>query len=120
MERFLIREWAIILPGCDRTAALARGAILAARWLQEPQPISNHPVGLGFPHPAGRYLPWRGFCTAPGCWNCRDMERVLTRRLKLIVNGCGETAALARGLTLAERWLQEPQPISNRPVELGF
>ena len=59
MERFLIREWAIILPGCDRTAALARGAILAARWLQEPQPISNHPVGLGFPHPAGRYRPGR-------------------------------------------------------------
>ena len=35
----------------------ARGASLAARWLHEPQPISNQPVGLGFPHRAGRIDP---------------------------------------------------------------
>ena len=27
------------------------------RWFHEPQPISNQPVGLGFPHRAGRYRP---------------------------------------------------------------
>ena len=48
MEEFMIRGWEIILPGCGGTSALARGATLAARLLHEPQPISNHPVGLGF------------------------------------------------------------------------
>ena len=48
MEGFLIRGWKLILPGCGGTSALAREATLAARWLHEPQPISNHPVGLGF------------------------------------------------------------------------
>ena len=51
MEGFLIRRLEIILPGCGGTSALARGAILAARMLREPQRISNHPVGLGFSHP---------------------------------------------------------------------
>ena len=32
---------------------MARGATLAARWLREPQPISNHPLGLEFPHVRG-------------------------------------------------------------------
>ena len=27
---------------------MAQGATLTARWLHEPQPISNHPMGLGF------------------------------------------------------------------------
>ena len=48
MEGFPIRGWEIIFPGCGGLSALARGATLAARWLHEPQPISNHPVGLGF------------------------------------------------------------------------
>ena len=55
MEGFLIRGWKIVLPGCGGASALARGATLAARRLHGPQPISNHPVGLGFPHPVGRY-----------------------------------------------------------------
>ena len=42
-----------IFPGCGGTSTLSRGATLAARWLHEPQPISNQSVGLGFPHPAG-------------------------------------------------------------------
>ena len=29
---------------------LSRGETLAARWFHEPQPIINHPAGLGFPH----------------------------------------------------------------------
>ena len=36
---------------------LGKGATLGARWLHEPQPITNHPVGFGCPHPAGRYRP---------------------------------------------------------------
>ena len=48
MERFLIRRGGPILPGCGGTSALARGAILAARWLHEPQPISNQLVAWGF------------------------------------------------------------------------
>ena len=65
MEGFLNRGWEVILPGCGGTSALARGATLAARWLHEPQPISNHPVGLGFPHPAERYRPGRSAFTSP-------------------------------------------------------
>ena len=57
MKGFLIRGWELILPGCGETSSLVRGATLAARWLHGPQPISNHPVGLGFPHIAGRYRP---------------------------------------------------------------
>ena len=55
MDRFLTRGSELILPGCGGTWALALGATLAARWLYEPQSqsaIGNHPVGLGFPHPA--------------------------------------------------------------------
>ena len=57
MEGFLTRGWELILPGCGGTSALARGASLVARWLHEPRPICNHPMGLGFPYPAGRYRP---------------------------------------------------------------
>ena len=42
-------------PLVRRDLGVARGATLAARWLHDPQPTSNHPVGLGFLHPAGRY-----------------------------------------------------------------
>ena len=38
MEGFLTRGWEIILPECGGTAALARGATLATRWLHERQP----------------------------------------------------------------------------------
>ena len=50
MEGFLIRGWEIILPECDRTSKLARTATLAARWINEPHPVSNQSVvvRLGF------------------------------------------------------------------------
>ena len=48
------------------------------------------------------------------------MEGFLTPRWELILSGCGGTSALARGATLAARWLHESQPISNQSVELGF
>ena len=55
MEEFFVWGQNIILPACLGSSKLATGATLAARRLHEPQPISNHPVGLGYPHPAGWY-----------------------------------------------------------------
>ena len=46
------------------------------------------------------------------------MEGLLIRDLILPVSGT--TSTLARGATLASRWLHEPQQISNQPVGLGF
>ena len=40
LEGFVIRGCDTVLPGW--------------RWLHEPQPICNQPVGLGFPHHSGR------------------------------------------------------------------
>ena len=116
MEGFLTRGWEFILSGCGGTAALARGATLAARWLHEPQSISNHPVGLGFPHPAGRHQPGRSAFSSPGCCSCRDMEGFLSRGWEVILPGCGGTAALARGATLAARWLQLSSNTAQPPV----
>ena len=89
------------------------------RWLHEPQSTMAYPE-VGFPHPAGRYRPGRSAITSPGYWSCRDMEGFLTRGWDIIISGCGGTSALARGATLAARWIHEPQPISNHPVGLGF
>ena len=50
MEGFLIRAWDLNLPVSGATSTMAGGATLAARWLHEPQPISNQPVWLGFPY----------------------------------------------------------------------
>ena len=86
-----------------------RGNSLAARWLHEPQPISNHPVGLGFPHLAGRYQPGGSAFSYPG-WSRRDMEGILIRGSKIILPGCAGTSALAREATLGARWLHEPHP----------
>ena len=119
-ERCLIRRWELILSGCGWTSALARGATLAARWLHEPQSISNQSVGLRFPHPEGRYRPEGSAFSSPDCSSGRDMERRLTRGWELILPGGDGTSALARGAPLATRWLHDPQPISNHPVGLGF
>ena len=43
---FLTRGWECILLVCDGTSTLARAATLAARWLHEPQLISNLSVVL--------------------------------------------------------------------------
>ena len=98
---------------------MSRGATLAARWLHEPQPVSNYPVGLGFPHLAGRCRPGGYAFTSLDCWSCRDMEGFPIQEWELIL-ACGGTSGLARRATLAARWLHEPQPISNHPVGLGF
>ena len=99
---------------------MSRGATLAARWLDGPQPISNHPVGLGFPHPARRYRPGGSAFSSLGCWSCRDVKGFLIQRWELILPRCGGTSALSRGATLAARRLHEPQPISNHTVRLEF
>ena len=58
---------------------LAIGATLASRWPHEPQPISNQPVGLRFPHPAGRYRPEGSSFSSPGSWSFTCMEVFLMR-----------------------------------------
>ena len=73
MVGFLMRGWEIIRPGCGGTSALAREKTFAARWLHRPQLISNHPVGLGFLHSAGRYRPGGSAFFSLGCSSCRDM-----------------------------------------------
>ena len=120
MESCLNRRRYLILPGCGGTSALARGATLAARWLHEPQPISYHPVGLGFPHSAGGYRPGESAFSSPVCWSCRYMEGFLTRGWEIILPRSGRTSTLAKGERLAARWLHEPQPISNQPVGFEF
>ena len=59
-EGFMNRGWGPILPGL--------------RSLYAPQPISDRPVGLGFPHRAGRCRPGRTRFSSTGCLSCRDME----------------------------------------------
>ena len=51
----------------------------------EPQPISNHPVGMRFPHPAGRYRPGGSSFSSPSGWSCRCMEGSLMRGWELIL-----------------------------------
>ena len=55
MGGFLIRVWDTILTECGGTSTWSRGAGLASRWLHEPQPINDQPVGLELPHRAERY-----------------------------------------------------------------
>ena len=77
VEGFLIRGWNLNFPVYSGTSTLARGETLAVRWLHERQSISNHPVGLGFPHRAGRYRPVESPFSSPGCWRRKDMEGFL-------------------------------------------
>ena len=87
MVGFLMRGWEIIRPGCGGTSALAREKTLAACWLHRPQLISNHPVGLGFLHSAGRYRPGGSASFSLGCSSCRDIEGFLVRNGKLSPQG---------------------------------
>ena len=113
VKGFLIRGWDIILPVSGTTSTLARAATFAARWLNKSQPISNQPEGLEFLHCAGRHRPGRSPFSSPGCWSSRGKQGFLIRGWEIILLGCGRTSTLARGETLAARWLHESQPISN-------
>ena len=77
-------------------------------------------MGLGFPHPAGRYRPGGPAFSTSGSWSCRDRERFMIRGWELILSGCGGISALSRGATLAARWLHEPQPIRNQLSGVGL
>ena len=87
-------------PGCGGTPTSTKGVTLAARWLHEPQPISNQPVGLGFPHPARRYRPGGSPFSSPGCPNCTCMEGFLIRGWEPILLGV--------------RWLYVRSPANQR------
>ena len=57
MEEFLTREWHLSLPGCVATSTLVPWANMAARWLHEPQPVSNQWAAVVLPYHAGRCRP---------------------------------------------------------------
>ena len=75
MEVFVIRGWRPILPG--------------KRWLyvRAPGPISDRPVGLGFPHRAGRFRGGGSPFLFPGCRSCKGMGGFLIRECKPMVSG---------------------------------
>ena len=95
MEGFLIRGWDHNVPASGATSTLVRGATLAAHWLNEPQPISNQLVWLGFSLRAGRYRPGGSPFSSPGCWSCRNMEGFMIRGRDPILPGCGGTSTLS-------------------------
>ena len=100
MECLTIRGRELILPKLGGTSTWARGENLAAPWLHGPQPISHYPVGLGFPHPEGRYRPEGSTFSSPGFSWFRDMELFLTRGGEIIAPRFGGISAWARGETL--------------------
>ena len=82
-------------------------------------PISNQQVGLGFPHRAGRYHP-RDLRFRPQVVGVVEICKDFQSGDETQSFPSAATSALARGATLAARWLYEPQPISNQPVGLGL
>ena len=90
VEGSLIRGWDPAVPGW-------RCFIL------EPQPISDWPVGLEFPHRAGRFRPPGSPFSSPGCRSCRYMEGFLNQGWGPILPGSGEIVGLPRGSTPAVR-----------------
>ena len=75
LEEFMIRGWGHIIPGW--------------RWLYQLRPISNQPVGLGFPHRAGRCQPGGPPFSSPVRRSCRCVEGFMIRGCGLILPGCG-------------------------------
>ena len=53
----------------------------------ELQPIRVQPVGLGFPHRAGRYQPGRYPCSSSGCRSCRCVDGFRFRHVILSCPG---------------------------------
>lgn len=90
---FVIRRRGRILSGWDRTSML-------------PQRISDQPVGLELPHPAGRYRLEGSPFLSPVCWNYSFREGFWIRVWYCILPGwC---------------WLHERHPVSDQPMVLGF
>ena len=69
--------------------------------LYDPQPISDRPVRLGFPHGAGRFRPGGSPISSPG-WSCKGIEGFLIREWKPILPGV--------------RWLCVRSPANHRPA----
>ena len=55
--------------------------------MYDPQPVSNRPVGLGFPHRAGRFRPGESPSSSPGCRSCKGIEVFLIRGWEPIFPG---------------------------------
>ena len=72
IKLFLTREREIIVPRFGGISTWAREEAFAARWLRGPQSITHYPVGLGFPHPEGRYRPEGSTFSSPGFSWFRD------------------------------------------------
>ena len=81
------------------------------RSLYAPQPISNRPVGLGFPHRAGRCRPGRTGFSSPGCRSCRDREGFVNRGWGPIAPGRGGTGG---GLPQGQLSPRAPRPLIGR------
>ena len=99
MEGSLICGWHPILPGQGGTSTLSRRVPVATRWLCEPQPISNQPMWVGFPHRAGLYRLGMLFSWVLSCGRVSDPS------WELFLSICR---------LLHEP--HEPQPISDQPM----
>ena len=64
MEKIPIRAWDLILPECGGTSTL-------------PQPIGDQPMGLAFPHRAGRYRPMGSPFSSQDCRRVVGMRKDL-------------------------------------------
>ena len=95
MEGLLTRGWERILPGCGGTSALARGATLAARSLQEPQLSQITQWGWGF-HTLRSGIDPGDQRFRPRVDGLEDMKGFLTRGWDLILPGCGGISALSQ------------------------
>ena len=120
MEGFLIRRWDLTLPVSGTTSTLVGGATLATRWLQQPQPISNQPVGLGFPHRAERYRPGGSALLSPGCWSCSDIEGFLIRGWNLSSPGAAEPWCCREGQLSPRAGSMSPIQSATSQWVLGF
>ena len=67
MEGFMVRIWDSIPPGYGGTLASAQALTLPARWPYQPQSINDLPIGVGFPHNAGRYRTEGSPFSSPDC-----------------------------------------------------
>ena len=83
---------------------LSRGALSL---IYSPQPNSDWPVGLGFPHLAGRFRPGGSSFSSPGCRSCKGMEIY-------IINPRMGTYSPRGPLSL----MYDPPPIRYRPVRM--
>ena len=72
-----------------------------------------------FPHREGRYRTGVQ-CLRPRGIQPQILENIYCPGRGAFVPGCGGTFTLPRGAALAERWLHESQPISDRPMWVGF